>query len=1620
MPFKINFFPVPFILSLIVMIAGVIVYNDTIYTYMSSSFAINGLIIALFVFCISWILGSMAYFSRSVKVFTRIIRGFTGPNDGVKLANNSIRSISVVSGTLFDTPVVTNLISNIERRGRLEVSAPDVDSIAFSVKEGASRTLAPARFVATVFTMLGLFGTFVGLLGTIDGVAKAFAALAAGSLGTDMTAFVRLFADPLQGMSVAFSTSLFGMVAAMFANFGLFAVSQRMSVFVSKMENYLLSNTGIFGENPDKISARDILISLEDSFDTLYEGLSERFDFLGKSVGAMSNAIVRTQERQERVLKVIVDNYKMIENIWMDIGKIAKNIIEDFNTSFSTGMKDAISPFVSDVLDGLAYNAKVALDANKILKDINESMSSVIETSQNVYQSVESLSSVVTSNSDLLSGLLDNTNTLNNSFNTGMEAVSLSLDAVSVSLDGLANVNSNVLDSVVEAKDSLVGINTSLDTSNSILDVVVSNIDETNKLVEQGVGVAYENVSKVQAVNDDLRDVGNVNREVLSAVSRSAMYDEMLSEISSSSLRNLDRIVGINSDISSGVMDIATTNRQTLDVNNEILGVETNANGLIVDVVNSVGSVEETVRRTNEIADNLNATVSDINVLNQSIYSSLNDANAMGANLNQLMNGTVANLENLVALLSSVDGVAKEKLNISNQILNVDSGNFAQLKEILSVSSVLLQSLQSVSGVLEESNSLSAGIISAVADGNGIAQSSLQSLESISQNSMEVSALSSQANSLQSKLIEEVVNSNTLAGSSLNYVASYSGYLERLLNSLNESNAMSSSTVAFVGDIRQIISESNVLSSGVIAAINENNILTQSSRELLNSLYSGSIESNAIASQSNKIAAEVVNRVEGVLNVAQDHSNKIDFVNQNISNVMGGVSGLMNGVNDSNQISSQIANAIVDVVGSVRDVNASTNDNTRMVSEVVNRVENIFGVAQDQANKLELANQGISSVIDGVSGLINGLNDSNQVSNQIASTVIDAVNSVNRLDTSLNNNLSNLASYMGSQIEVSNDISRGVAEGNSLMSRYMADGKIKEKTLLDLEQINLNLLNIIVDFRDKMLSHSANLDYIPSVNNLLEGLNNSFNGLLSVSSENANNVNAIKSNVGTLVDNSYMISKNVEDVTSSVIQLKDQVNLNFSDLRSDTSSMFNTVSSLLDVSQEFKANMENNLSQIFDKLSFLDVISGQVSDVAQSNNMSFDMNRQINEGISQLANRLNDVVGYGAMISDNIKSLNLDTVNISKEIEQFYSLVSSYYQDNKVLFEDLLVYTGKFNSRTDEISLDLKKVIEVVNNVLFVQNESLNKVSVLDGLAGNFALVIEGQKTFIDFVNSSVVGTLNQMVKDNQILINSVNTFSEVVNNIAAISDATAKDNRSAVVLLNDLLSVENANFQKTRTELQAFSQYLNNINNSLARTTANSELAIKNLDVIAKSIPEIGNNVKNINENILKAENYNADMQNNLMSYLNEMNLSLVKINEVFMEFGVDLKEIFNTNNYIKEQAASSSENMIYTLSEIKDAINVNLSNVVSEKIGEMLNSQDEALKFLGKISSVLDGVSNKILKNENAGMNEAINSLKSLIKDGNVRLDVIANAVDSLITEMLNSRDVTEAILTVIDSKK
>ena len=273
MSFRVNFFPVPYILALVFLIAFVAVFNNIVYTYFSSNVEVNGAIVLLFTFCVIWILGTLSYFSRSSRLLTKMLAGVgpvvdkkdSGSKKGPARSSGSmvLKSPHSVVGTLFDTPLFSSILAKLARKGRLEVTRAEATEISDTILENAVRIMGPSKFVGSIFILLGLFGTFLGLLGTIGGVASALDTLAKGGLSSDISKFISLLSDPLQGMSTAFSASLFGLTSSLFTNFGNYVAWQKVSIFAHKVRNYLISNTVIFDEDPARVSVRDLLISLD-------------------------------------------------------------------------------------------------------------------------------------------------------------------------------------------------------------------------------------------------------------------------------------------------------------------------------------------------------------------------------------------------------------------------------------------------------------------------------------------------------------------------------------------------------------------------------------------------------------------------------------------------------------------------------------------------------------------------------------------------------------------------------------------------------------------------------------------------------------------------------------------------------------------------------------------------------------------------------------------------------------------------------------------------------------------------------------------------------------------------------------------------------------------------------------------------------------------------------------------------------------------------------------------------------------------------------------------------------------------------------------------------------------
>lgn len=127
---------------------------------------------------------------------------------------------------------LTSALPSSERHAKYK---REVESVQASLLE----KLALPNYLAGALVGLGLVGTFIGLLGTLEDLGAVFGALAnAGDSSVNPTAvfadMVKKLQDPMKGMGTAFVSSLYGLLGSLVV--GLCALS------VSKSANVVLDN----------------------------------------------------------------------------------------------------------------------------------------------------------------------------------------------------------------------------------------------------------------------------------------------------------------------------------------------------------------------------------------------------------------------------------------------------------------------------------------------------------------------------------------------------------------------------------------------------------------------------------------------------------------------------------------------------------------------------------------------------------------------------------------------------------------------------------------------------------------------------------------------------------------------------------------------------------------------------------------------------------------------------------------------------------------------------------------------------------------------------------------------------------------------------------------------------------------------------------------------------------------------------------------------------------------------------------------------------------------------------------------------------------------------------------
>ena len=190
-----------------------------------------------------------------------------------------------------------------------------LDSIATRLDEG--RELS--RYLIGLLVFLGLLGTFWGLLETVHSISGVIESMKTGSDTTSMFEDLKSgLSAPIAGMSVSFTSSLFGLASSLILGFLDLQAGQAQNRFYAEFEEFLASHVRTQAVEPDAVSQTTAVAQTQVDHQKNAAAIATLAEGIQALVGHM-----RTEQQQ---IRNWVDVQAQQQE---DIGKLLRRLLEE-------------------------------------------------------------------------------------------------------------------------------------------------------------------------------------------------------------------------------------------------------------------------------------------------------------------------------------------------------------------------------------------------------------------------------------------------------------------------------------------------------------------------------------------------------------------------------------------------------------------------------------------------------------------------------------------------------------------------------------------------------------------------------------------------------------------------------------------------------------------------------------------------------------------------------------------------------------------------------------------------------------------------------------------------------------------------------------------------------------------------------------------------------------------------------------------------------------------------------------------------------------------------------------------------------------------------------------------
>lgn len=211
---------------------------------------------------------------------------------------------------------IAHMFHNRAKGGTLYFTQTEAKDVTSWLEDKFASQKVYINFFTSTALMIGLFGTFTGLLKAIDDMGVIVL-----SLGGDinLAEVVAGFAGPLSGMAIGFGSSLFGVATAIILSLKSYIISRNQETFIEDIEDWMKGkiidsqSSDVIQEFQEVVGKQLTSLTKGGSSVNSFGGdegmtTTKFLDIFGAAMGELKDEIKRSTEGNEIIYKMLSEN----------------------------------------------------------------------------------------------------------------------------------------------------------------------------------------------------------------------------------------------------------------------------------------------------------------------------------------------------------------------------------------------------------------------------------------------------------------------------------------------------------------------------------------------------------------------------------------------------------------------------------------------------------------------------------------------------------------------------------------------------------------------------------------------------------------------------------------------------------------------------------------------------------------------------------------------------------------------------------------------------------------------------------------------------------------------------------------------------------------------------------------------------------------------------------------------------------------------------------------------------------------------------------------------------------------------------------------------------------------